>query len=350
MANVVAALCQACFGANEEDQPPGNKYVVDPTPEDNRIQRDQPEEPRDDRESEDQGQEREGDSMPIEDPDPVQDVVVDPAISYDDSLSGICTRLWELDTNRLQPGRDYEIDTQGRARYVEKGGTPKDMARDPLFAWVDEDKLHSIPTFKAFISLLDNYSHKVGESEEVTAEEEEENWTFLNACLETDVFQEAHKYLAGKDLVPEDEEGFKQRLYDLWFKLYSRTRGRMDSSGFEHVFVGETRGRNKEVTGLHNWVQFYLQEKKGSIDYTGFKSRGTDNYDQLITIQFTWNGNVKPVGSSFIGTSPEFELALYTVCFLVGDGKDRLSLADYDVDVVTHRFGRYIGTSYPMAK
>ena len=43
----------------------------------------------------------------------------------------------------------------------------------------------------------------------------------------------------------------------------------MDSSGFEHVFVGETRNR-AEVIGFHNWIQFYLQEKRGLVDYKGF--------------------------------------------------------------------------------
>ena len=43
----------------------------------------------------------------------------------------------------------------------------------------------------------------------------------------------------------------------------------VDSSGFEHVFVGETRG-DKEVIGFHNWIQFYLQEKIGNVDYKGF--------------------------------------------------------------------------------
>jgi hypothetical protein len=31
-------------------------------------------------------------------------------------------------------------------------------------------------------------------------------------------------------------------------------------AGFEHVFVGEeSRGK---ITGLHNWIQYYLEEKK----------------------------------------------------------------------------------------
>ncbi len=38
-----------------------------------------------------------------------------------------------------------------------------------------------------FIALLDNYSQETGVPEEVTEEEIKENWTFLNACMETDV-------------------------------------------------------------------------------------------------------------------------------------------------------------------
>lgn len=43
----------------------------------------------------------------------------------------------------------------------------------------------------------------------------------------------------------------------------------LDSSAFEHVFVGETRG-GEEVIGFHNWIQFYLQEKAGNVDYQGY--------------------------------------------------------------------------------
>ena len=32
--------------------------------------------------------------------------------------------------------------------------------------------------------------------------------------------------------------------------------------------MGETRGG--EVLGFHNWIQFYLQEKAGNVDYQGY--------------------------------------------------------------------------------
>ena len=98
---------------------------------------------------------------------------------------------------------------------------------------------------------------------------------FTNTCMFIlfllQVIQTAHQYLVRKGKAPSDMQAFKKQLHDLWFKLYRRTRGSraLDSSAFEHVFVGETRG-GKEVLGFHNWIQFYLQEKAGSVDYQGY--------------------------------------------------------------------------------
>ena len=53
----------------------------------------------------------------------------------------------------------------------------------------------------------------------------------------------------------------------MWFELYSRTSD-LDSSGFEHVFAGEFRTSAK-VNGFHNWLQLYLKERDGNLNYYG---------------------------------------------------------------------------------
>ena len=83
--------------------------------------------------------------------------------------------------------------------------------------------------------------------------------------------------------------------YDVWMAPYRRYRAN-DSSGFEHVFVGEEK--KGQIIGLHNWVQYYqharsharthtrtharthvplhryyLEEKKGNINYLGWSGK-----------------------------------------------------------------------------
>lgn len=68
----------------------------------------------------------------------------------------------------------------------------------------------------------------------------------------------------------------KKMLYELWFELYHRGGGGRadDSCAFEHVFVGEigqTKDRTgKEVKGMHNWINIYMEEKAGHLDYKGY--------------------------------------------------------------------------------
>jgi poly(U)-specific endoribonuclease len=47
-------------------------------------------------------------------------------------------------------------------------------------------------------------------------------------------------------------------LTSLWFDLYGRGGNSSCSSAFEHVFVGEIKGRGQgesEASGFHNWIQ-----------------------------------------------------------------------------------------------
>ncbi|KAJ8245524.1 hypothetical protein GJAV_G00271660 [Gymnothorax javanicus] len=270
-------------------------------------------------------------------------------------LSHIFNELWKLDDNRLKPGVDYTIDIQGRAGYVSyNSNCATDYARASLFSYVNERKLRSIPTYAHFINLLDNYEMSTGKAEVVTREELMENHLFLDAIMETKVMKHAHRYLVAKGQAAADVQHFKKQLYNIWFHLYHRERhGGPDSCGFEHVFVGETK-HGKEIMGLHNWVQFYLQEKCGNVDYKGYKARDRKNTpdedDHVLNLQFSWKGLVKPVGSSFIGVSPEFEVALFTIIFLASNERETkviVHVDEYHLELVVYRHGHAIGTSYP---
>ncbi|XP_060779738.1 uridylate-specific endoribonuclease C [Neoarius graeffei] len=269
-------------------------------------------------------------------------------------LSNIFDELWKLDVNRFTPGIDYNISLQGRAGFIPKGREfAVDHASSPLFSYVDENKLKSITTYTSFMKLLDNYERSIGVAEKVTTDEIAENNAFLDAILNTTVMKRAHQYLVKKGKSKSNLRRFKSQLYSMWFRLYHRDRtGGEDSSGFEHVFVGETKS-GRDIMGLHNWVQFYLQEKQNLLDYKGYKA--TRNYmpdadDHVLNVQFSWHGLLKPVGSTFIGVSPEFEMAVFTIFFLTSTEKTSTAVVNmdqYQLELVVNRHGRSIGTSYP---
>ncbi|KAK3517767.1 hypothetical protein QTP70_018340 [Hemibagrus guttatus] len=280
--------------------------------------------------------------------------LVDCSVAIDQELSAILTELWKLDVNRVKPGTDYAINLQEKADYVASGRNhTRDKANAPLFTYVNENKLKSIATYASFINLLDNYEMSTGVAEKVTSKELEENNIFLNAILQTQVMKRAHEYLVSKGQASPDVAQFQKQLFDIWFKLYHRDRnGGEDSCGFEHVFVGETK-RSKKIIGLHNWVQFYLQEKLNCIDYKGYHASDKDTLDvndHVISLQFSWKSVVKPLGSSFIGVSPEFEVALFTIIFLKSSApvtNTIIKVDKYLLEIVVCQHGCAIGTSYP---
>lgn len=157
----------------------------------------------------------------------------------------------------------------------------------------------------------------------------------------------------------------------MWFGLYSRNNNKMDSSGFEHIFAGvsavfslssfsvvcqkivfNVTGEIKggKVSGFHNWIQFYLLEQRGKMNYyshsfngpvsvrgaglmatccdsvldflsPSFSSSQWTTYPDVLGMQFMWDGYYKQVGSAIIGCSPEFDFALYSLCYITRPGK-----------------------------
>ena len=54
------------------------------------------------------------------------------------------------------------------------------------------------------------------------------------------------------------------------------------------------------------------------------------------------------MGSTFIGTSPEFEVALYTIMFLCAPlQKTDLTIAGLNVVITCYKHGLNLGTSFP---
>ncbi|OAY24488.1 poly(U)-specific endoribonuclease-B isoform X3 [Manihot esculenta] len=242
-------------------------------------------------------------------------------------LSQAFNRLWQLDINRLVPGRDYQIDCGEGKKVFER----EDMAEGSLFSWLKEDVLRR-PTFSRFCSLLDNYNPNEGCKEVVTYEEKQEQAAFIEEISRTAPIKYIHKLLAFKGIVSEDYHDFKRILTSLWFDLYGRGGTSGSSSAFEHVFVGEVKQRGeKEVSGFHNWLQ-------------------PDSDTQLLTVQFEWNGILKSVSSILVGVSPEFEVALYTLCFYLGGEDNHMELGPYPVNIKCYRFGNRIGSVFPIAE
>ena len=77
-----------------------------------------------------------------------------------------------------------------------------------------------------------------------------------------------------------------------------------------------------------------------------------DEHFRLIALQFSWNDEkAKPMSSCFLGTSPEFEMAAYTLTFLLGKlGSFDVQLGEYEVEIEVKKFyGNFIGTAYIAA-
>eukprot|EP00178_Gracilaria_changii_P023311 TRINITY_DN70642_c0_g1_i1.p2 TRINITY_DN70642_c0_g1~~TRINITY_DN70642_c0_g1_i1.p2 ORF type:complete len:334 (-),score=49.22 TRINITY_DN70642_c0_g1_i1:2567-3568(-) len=278
-------------------------------------------------------------------------------LSIDDALartldiwSEAAKFLWEFDRNRLVPGKHYVISPQSRTDHHSD-----DAARVPLFEHFS-DEVWEIDSFRLFRKLLDNYVVTQGVPERVSPEEKMEEDTFLECICETDCIKFLFQWLKGNACkVGSSMDEFKSVLHDFWFGMHDRGRGR-DSSAFEHVFCGEIDG--DEVKGLHNYIQVYIEEQRGNFDYMGYVDFKGDLLDkaplsnqQILMIRFQWFGCLKSVSSMFIGTSPEFEIALYTLCFFnlpELQSPDRcLGLGPYGVKINCYCVDGHLTTAFP---
>mmetsp|Transcript_10798 Transcript_10798/g.24381 ORF Transcript_10798/g.24381 Transcript_10798/m.24381 type:complete len:388 (-) Transcript_10798:118-1281(-) len=287
-----------------------------------------------------------------ESPDEATEVEAGDEVGEPGDVAGPIAKLWELEQDfRLVPGADVTLSTGTRAASL---STCQDRCEDPLFESVDEEKLMT-PLTRAFQALLDNYERETSSQEVVTDAEKTEMNSFLNLLSKTPHFRYVHKVLVAWDKADASMDDFLSNVYSAWFTNYRLgKKGPAASSGFEHVFVGEEkydyRRKQSVISGFHNWIQFYLEEKKGNVNYLGYVGH-TDDDDLVISARFTWDDEdpgheAKPVSTFLVGTSIAFEFSLATLCFFGLDGDDgsaQVEVGGHSVKVQTYKYHSRMG-------
>ncbi|WKX88292.1 hypothetical protein Q1695_008158 [Nippostrongylus brasiliensis] len=267
----------------------------------------------------------------------------------DAELVEMSNRLRIADENKAYRG-GVTVDFQGHTNTRDT----EDNAPKNLFVSVDQSLLQR-PSYQNFLQLTDNFYRETGVAEPRVSQDEErrEIKTFLTYALSTKPWQLLYGFLDKKKYpLAKDPNVFYQWMNQLWFAHYSRAKGKADTSGFEHVFIGEEK--NKEVSGLHNWVRYYTLERNASenVNYMGFVIKRAA---VMASVKFSWRGDLKRSGSLLFGTSPEYDMALYTLCFLARRGQNQckveidgcpLAITSYDL-VQNNKV--YIGTIFPTA-
>jgi len=268
-------------------------------------------------------------------------------------LSKALQKIIKIDKNKFIPGKDVKINPQ-RSIHVGEDG---DHASNNLFNYVNMRKLESTPTIKLFFDLLDNYTPDLGVTETVNGKEKKEINKFIDEICKTVPIRYCFNYLVAKGQVSEDWAAFKKELYNIWFRGYYR-KAVNDTSAFEHVFIGEVKEDNDGVIGFHNWITIYKEEQKGNFNYRGWipprrDAKTTERPEQdsfALSIKFNWKGIEKPVTSCLIGTSPECEIAMYTLMYYYGEEVE-FKHDDYTIKINMHTFnnkyGKTIGSCYP---
>ncbi|KAJ8674398.1 hypothetical protein QAD02_005660 [Eretmocerus hayati] len=206
------------------------------------------------------------------------------------------------------------------------GSNPKDEASQPLLQ-VKPEAL-TAPTIQKVLTIYDNYKLDSRENEYINPKQREEESVLIDTFLSTNLMSMAMRFLADKG------------------------DGKIGSTGFEHVFLTELK-LGTEVSGLHNWIYFNAEELKKRLDYLGYiKKVDLGDKAAIVKAHVKFNNIDKPTTSFFVGTSPELEMALYTVCFFARpEAACPVSLGGTKFNIITHKF-RYrgkdlIGSAYP---
>jgi poly(U)-specific endoribonuclease len=210
-------------------------------------------------------------------------------------------------------------------------------------------------TIENLISLYNDFNPNTAVEEMFTPAKPLEQLYLSSSIMDTRLMKAVINFLIAKNFVPR-ETVFQRKFYTMWFDTYQRSENAaMDSSsGFEHVFLGEIDPEEGAI-GFHNWLYLMNEDSERNISYNGYiKYLELNEKASVILINFKWRDNCKPQSSMFLGTTPEFEFALYTLCWFTRPnrlcpvllGGKRFSVQTYVK--VNHYGDKLVSTAYPV--
>ncbi|XP_063822277.1 endoribonuclease CG2145-like [Ostrinia nubilalis] len=206
-----------------------------------------------------------------------------------------------------------QVNLQGKTSSMSKNDEAQsNLLNVPENVW-------SGPTIRPFVALFDNYHKNIIRPEFVTPNEETEQTTYINTILATGPIRSLVSFLVNKGLTQLNEYNEQvDLLRKIWFTKYARHWSGLCkcSCAFENVFMAELK--SDEVLGLHSWLFFAKRELDHKANYLGYIDKLDLPGKGMILKQHSVLSNTKdaPEVTMFVGTSPELETALYTLCFM----------------------------------
>lgn len=221
-------------------------------------------------------------------------------------------------------------------------------------------------SYQLIEKLFDNYTLNQTVKEQNTPSETKEIEEFLCMAINTTPIIIAKRFIEEKLNRRFNEEQWYAYLHDLWFRQFQWESG-IDLSGFEHVFVGEQKG--KKLVGHHFWYKYFLEDHADQSVHSQDQIKSTKILHQnkafpfVLTVGYVLNAHdhkknrflqiVKKQCAFLVGLSAEGLLALGTVRACSGDDIPKsmeINEEKFDLELYKSPDGKSIRTFYPIIK
>ncbi|XP_063973639.1 endoribonuclease CG2145-like [Diachasmimorpha longicaudata] len=250
-------------------------------------------------------------------------------IEYDISEEELMNLTEALFTRKESTLKDYCI-VNLQNQVTSENST--DQASGPLM-YTSMD-LYDLPTVRALHKMFNNYEINSTLTEPITTEQQNRENVLVDTFLKTTPMKDAMNWLASKDYFGPTEAEMLEVLRSIWFTKIEGT-----TSGFERIFLAEIYP-DSNLLGGQNWIYFTYEESLKNINYMGYtEERNLTDKAKLLSVNFSMRDVTKNNSTMLIGTSPEFEMALYTICFYTRpDDFCPISLGGNKFHIYTHSF------------